>query len=371
MFEQQGKRLSAVIGNTWVVAPLAVLCILLIAVPSVWSSSSKPMELSHAWFQPPHTTDSLIIKWWADEVGKRTKGMVTIKIYWGGTLAGPREIAEAVRMGTADMGCTVWGAYHPQQFSLYLINDWPVPFQKKPLAFWKTTEQLSKEFSEEFDAMLAANNVKRLTYFGIGNTHIISKKPIYSIADFKGLKIRCSGPLHTTLLKAVGAAPINIPVMAAYDALQKGVMDGSVSSIDFMYWFKLYEPCKYFTTVGMGGSPNTGTMINLDVWKKLSPDIQQVLRELREEFPEYAANTQAKDTAAAYKAMEENGVKIIELPAAELEAWKNMPAVKELPQKWMGAVSKWSKLPKTKLTEMLERYKKVYSDYSERFPLEW
>ena len=371
MFELKKTKLSAVIGNIWVIVALAVLCSLFMAAPSVWSSSSKPIELSYAWFQPPHTTDSQGIKWWADEVEKRTKGMVTIKIYWGGTLAGPREIAEAVRMGTADMGCTVWGAYHPQQFSLYLINDWPVPFQNKPLAFWMATEQLSREFSAEFDAMLEANNVKRLTYFGIGNTHIISKKPINSLADFQGLKIRCSGPLHTTLLKAVGAAPINIPVMAAYDALQKGVMDGSVSSIDFMYWFKLYEPCKYFTLVGMGGSPNAGTMINLDVWKKLSPDIQQVFMALREEYPKYAANAQAKDSEAAYKAMEENGVIVKKLPATELEAWKNLPLVKELPGNWMGAVSKWSKLPETKLKQMLTQYKKLYSDYSERYPLEW
>ena len=358
-------------GSILVIGVLAVLCLLGAYVPSVWASSSKPIELSYAWFQPPHTTDSRVIQWWADEVEKRTKGAVTIKVYWGGTLAGGREIAEAVRMGTADMGCTVWGAYHPQQFSLYLINDWPVPFQNKPLAAWKATEQLSKEFSNEFDGMLAANNVKRLTYFGLGNIHIIAKKSIAKLEDFKGVKLQCSGPLHTTLIKSAGAAPINIPAPTAYDALQKGVMDGTVSPVNFAHWFKFYEPCKYLTEVGLGGSPNAGTMINLDVWKKLSPDVQQIFLELREEYPEYSANLQAEDSKVAYKVMKENGVEVMKLPATDLESWKNLPPVKNLSQNWMGAMVKWTKLSEARLTEMLERYKELYSEYSERYPLEW
>lgn len=364
-------KLSSVAGNIRIMMAVGILSLMWASLPPAWGSPSKPMELSYAWYQPANALDSRIIQWWADQVEKRTNGAITIKIYWGGTLAGAREIAEAVRTGTADMGCTVWSAYHPQQFSLYSINDWPIPFQKKPLAIWKATEQLSKEFSKEFDEMLTANNVRRLTYYGVGALHIISKKPISKLADFKGLKIRCSGPLHTTLLKAVDAAPINLPAHASYDALQKGVLDGSVASIDFVEWFKFYEPCKFFTKIGMGGSSNSGTMINLDVWKKLSPDVQKVFIDLREEYPDYAAKMQSKQAEEIYKTMEESGVKTIQLPSQEVEVWKNLPPVKGLRGAWLSNVSKWTGLPESRLKEMLKRYEELYAEFSVQYPLEW
>jgi TRAP-type C4-dicarboxylate transport system substrate-binding protein len=371
MSEQERTAFSSVKGNIRIMAAVGLLALMGVHAPAVWGSSSKHVELSYAWYQPANTLDSRIIQWWADEVQKRTKGAVTIKVYWGGTLAGARETAEAVRTGTADMGCTVWSAYYPQQFSLYSINDGPIPFQNKPLAIWKATERLSQEFSKEFDAMLTANNVRRLTYYGVGNLHIISKKPISKLSDFKGLKIRCSGPLHTTLLKAVGAAPMNLPAHEAYDALQKGVLDGSVASIDFVNWFKYYETCKYFTKVGMGGSSNSGTMINLDVWKKLDPGVQKVFTDLRKEYPDYAAKMQSTDAEAIYKMIEQNGVKTIQMPASEVEAWKNLAPVKGLPDGWVSNVSRWSGLQESRLREMMRRYEEIYTEFTKQYPLEW
>ena len=64
----------------------------------------EPIELSYAWFQPPVGLDAELNQWWADEVARRTNGAVTVKIYFGGTLAQFQEIPEAVRTGIADIG---------------------------------------------------------------------------------------------------------------------------------------------------------------------------------------------------------------------------------------------------------------------------
>jgi TRAP-type C4-dicarboxylate transport system substrate-binding protein len=319
---------------------------------------------------PPIGSNADAIKWWVSEVEKRTKGAVTIKVYWGGTLAKTMEIPEAVRTGTADMGDTIWGSAFLDKFGLYAIADWPIPFQRKTLAVWLAVEQLGKEFPE-FGETDAACNVKRLTLYGPDTIHVVCRKPITRLEDFKGLKMRCSGAQHTTLLKSVGATPSYVPTMQAYDVIQKGVVDGSTSGVFWMRWYKLAEVAKYFTRIPLGGMPSCGAMINLDVWNKLPQSVQQVFNELREEYPFVAGKMGQEESKECYEYMEKMGVKIIDMPAADIETWKNLPEVKKLSEDWISHMVKHSKISESRLREMLKRHIALYEEYSKRYPMEW
>jgi TRAP-type C4-dicarboxylate transport system substrate-binding protein len=257
-------------------------------------------------------------------------------------------------------------------FELYLISDECLGFWDKPLAAWLAIEQLSEEFPE-FDQMLTASNMKRLTYWGQGTFHIASNTPIRKLDDFEGVKVRCSGGM-TPVFEAVATA-INLPGEEIYDSLQKGMIDASTASMQMMYDspFKIREVAKYLTLTYNWGNPSAGAMINLDAWNKLSPDVQQVFMELREEYPHVAAQMLHDATEETYTlaGVEEMGVEIIELPAEDIERWKNLPAVKSIPENWVKRTAERRGLSEQRVQELLDRYIELCEEYGESHPLSW
>lgn len=344
---------------------------LFLSAPFIFAETA-PMKLSLAYYGPPSGHDAEVTKWWAEEVKKRTNGAVEIKIYWGGALATAREIPEAVRIGTADIGHTVWAPYSPEKFPLSTLPDFPIPFITKPLATWLAREQVAKEFSE-FDQEYARQNLKRLTYYGVGNMHVISRKPIRSLDDLKGTKIRASGKMHTGMLKAAGAVPVFIPAPAAIEALQKGVIDGTTCTITWAVAYKYHEtPAKYLTQIGMGGDPGLGECMNLDVWKKLPDNIKKVLQDLREECPLVAEKLLYEETEkVGLKGLKEARVEMLQLPAADIERWKKLPEVVELEQQWFDFVLKAGGHPKERTKKMLDRFKGLVEEFGKRYPREF
>jgi TRAP-type C4-dicarboxylate transport system substrate-binding protein len=334
------------------------------------AEKDKPIHLNFAAIFPPTGSPAQGIEWWVKEVNKRTEEAVNIKVHWGGTLARSMEMAEAVRTGTADIGDTVWSPYFPEKFALHSIGDHPVPFIDKPLASWLAAEEVSKEFPE-FEKELAANNMKRLTYWGVGNVHIISRKPIRKMEDLKGLKVRCSGKLHPVQLKAVGAVPIFIPSVEAFDALQKGVIDASTCTGRWAIDYKYFEAAKYFTKIGMGGDPGQGAMINLDVWNKLPQRTQEVLLKLRDEYPIVYEELDYQETEKAYKTFRKTGVQIIDFPRADLETWKKLPQMNTLSTDWIKFVVEKRGLPESRVSEILRRYKELLEKFSKQYPREY
>jgi len=347
------------------------LIVALVAAPfgAAYAKSEKKSKLSYAYYGPSVGAPADCFRWWVNELEERTGGLVTAKIYWGGTLARAMEMAEAVRTGTADLGDTVWAPYNPEKFVLATIGDFPVGFLDTPLAEWLAAERLAKEFPE-FDKELAANNMKRLTYYGVGNIHLISRKPIRKLEDLKGLKVRCSGKLHPVQLKAVGAVPIFIPSVEAYDGLQKGVIDASTCTARWAVSYKYYEtPAKYFIRIGLGGDPGMGVMINSGVWNKLPQSAQQVLLELRQEFPPVYEEAIYKETVEkSYKVLKEAGVEFIDFPKADLETWKKLPVLKEQAEKWMDFVVKARGLSRSRVKEILDRYKELVKEFAQKYP---
>lgn len=360
----KGKKLLTLIGSVCLILVLAAMPFLA-ACPAP-AEEEPTIELSYAIDEPSVGATAEFINWWADEVNKRTGGAVTIKVYWGGSLATAMEITDAVRTGTVDIGDMVWGPYFPEKFPLREIGDYPIPFLDHPLAFWKASEQLQEEFPE-FNEELAANNMKELTYYGVANIHVISRKPLRSLEDFEGLKVRCAGPLHTKLLEAVGAVPMFKPSVEAFDALQKGVMDASTCTARWSVDYHYNEVAKYFTQIGLGGDANMGAMINLDVWNELPESVQQVFMELREEFPAVVEETYYKWTLEdAYPALEEAGVEIIDLPQSDIETWKSLPVCEELRGEWTQLVLEvHPELSQSRVDEILSRYLELYAQFRE------
>lgn len=115
--------------------------------------------------------------------------------------------------------------------------------------------------------------------------YIVSRKPIRSPEDLKGLKIRVYGAADTDFVRALGMQPVAIAFAEVYTALERGTVDAALTGSYPAFAIKLFEVAKYIVDVNHG--PNSGVLVvSKRSWDKLSADQQAALRKLGEEFSE-------------------------------------------------------------------------------------
>ena len=105
-------------------------------------------------------------------------------------------------------------------------------------------------------------------------------KPVRSLADLKGLKIRASSKSAAAILTAYGATPVQMPATKVYTSMSTGVVDGALMGTGSLLIFKLLEPTKYVIT-GLPEMPTTLFMVmNEEAYKELKPDHRGALDKL-------------------------------------------------------------------------------------------
>ncbi|MCP1337722.1 TRAP transporter substrate-binding protein [Futiania mangrovi] len=108
---------------------------------------------------------------------------------------------------------------------------------------------------------------------------------VSSLADLKGLKIRGSGRMTTKFLEALGAEGVNVAFSEVPGALQRGVVDCAVTGAGSGYNAGWWEVSTHLVTLPLGGWDPVVTAINLDSWKGLDADTQNLIRErIAEDF---------------------------------------------------------------------------------------
>lgn len=339
------------------------------------SHAKKPIELNLATVAPPVGSTGEELKWYADEIDKRTEGAVKIKIAWAGTLAGPKEMPEAIRMGSIDIAHLPFVAFAPSLVPLHTITMKCSAFHgSHPLALWMAGLQLSKEFPE-FDAEYASNNMIRVGYRGSGGLNLDSrKKAIRKTEDLKGLKIVALGPVDQALLKGVGAVPVTFMINQVADSMQKGVVDGAFNPASTSVRFKVYEAAEYyirFAEPALGQDPGFAITMNLDAWEKLSPEIQKSFLEVREEYPIKFAEFDIKDTEQSYVTIKESGTEIIDFPASETERWKALIDLRQMDEAWISETLDRTDVSEQRLRQILARYKELLEEMPKKYSQSW
>jgi TRAP-type C4-dicarboxylate transport system substrate-binding protein len=124
--------------------------------------------------------------------------------------------------------------------------------------------------------------------FTTAPTNIMSKVPIRSLSDLKGLDLRASGGA-AQILSAWGANPVGMPMPATVEALQKGVVKGLFSSLETLKDFKFAELCRYVTMTDTVIYP-FAVVMNMDSWKALPADVQKIFDDLGTEQAEWTGS---------------------------------------------------------------------------------
>ena len=286
-----------------------VSCVLLTQQPA----NAGKIKLNYANFPPAPTFPCVQMERWKVEVEKRTDGQVQVNTFPGGTLLGAKGMMDGVIAGQSDIG-NICMAYQPGRFIVTNATSLPIGIadaKQGSLALLKLYEKYKPA---------AFKDVVVLTMFTNAPGNVMSKVPVRTLADIRGMDLRASGGA-AQILKAWGANPVGMPMPATVEALQKGTVKGIFSSLEVMKDFKFAENCKYVTMTETVIYP-FAVVMNKAKFNSLPPDVQKVMMDLKEEQAMWTGkymDEQIQKSIAWSK--EANNVEFISLPAAEKAEW--------------------------------------------------
>ena len=233
---------------------------------------------------------------WGEDIKKATGGRVEVEIYPSATLIDRQATIEGIKKGRADLSwaCTLyWRGRFPLSEVLAL------PFLGVPTG--EAGSRILWRLTEEFPEVAAEYAGMKLLYVNfIGPYVLCTKKPVTSLEDVRGLKVRAGGGGQTEVMKTLEGVPSYLGFADLYPALEKGVMDGALLPWEAIGGFKFYEVVDYVLDEPFS-STNCFVVMNQESWDSLPPDIQKIIGRLSYEKAS-AAMGQVCDLKALTKA---------------------------------------------------------------------
>lgn len=212
----------------------------------------------------------------ADRIKSMSDGRIVIKTFPTGVIVPSAEIFAAVSKGTLDLAVAC-PPYHGGILPMADI-EWGYP------GSWRNREEFLLlhdyfGFSEIQRKAYAEHNIHFLEHLCGGGISLISKKPVRSLADLKGMKIRAIGGMAEVLKKG-GASVTWIPAPEIYTALSTGVVDGVVyGHITDANDLKLQEVAKYWISPNLQAAQGaTVILVNMKRWNELSDDLKAIVQ---------------------------------------------------------------------------------------------
>ena len=295
----------------------ASLTILAIVVGMVLTgpAAAQTTNLTYSIFFPPSHGQCKAAMSWAKEIEKRTDGRVAIQIFPTGTLTKPQQCYDGVVNGISDIGMSVF-AYTRGRFPVMEALDLPLGYPSG-----KVATRAANAYYQKFKPA-ELNDVKVLYLHGHGPGLLHTQKPVRSMEDMKGLKIRSTG-LSARIVEALGGVPVAMPQNAAYEALQKGVVEGTFAPMETLKGWKQAEVIKYTTDChAIGYTTAMYVVMNRGKWAKLPADIQKVFEEVSREWIDVHGEQWDKDDAAGREYTLSLGNQILELSDEETARWE-------------------------------------------------
>lgn len=309
---------------SFMVGFLVALAFVLTVMPGPVQAES--IKLTYANFPPAPTFPCVQMERWKREVEKRTQGKVAIQTFPGGTLLGAKNMMDGVIQGQADIG-NLCMAYQPGRFKI--TNGLALPLRIPnarvgSMVLWDIYQKYQPKSFEK---------VKVLTMFTTAPSNIMSKKPIKTLDDLKGFDLRASGGA-AQILKKWGANQVGMPMSETPSALQKGVVQGLFSSLEVMMDFKFAEVCPYVTVTDTVLYP-FAVVMNMDSWKALPEDVQNVFEELGPQQASWTGTYMDRHVQESIAwSKKEHGVEVIELSEEQDKRW-NKTLVSSIVDDWI------------------------------------
>lgn len=310
-----------------------VLCVGLLAACGGGGGSnddSKIYRLSLSFHDSSQAHRTVFLQKWADEIKEATNGRVEITVYAGGTIAAMGDALDAVKQRTCDMAM-VYTNIFAGQFPLTDVVSLPMIGIDNAV---QATNVLWDLMEEDADLQAELSGFKVLNLNTNANNLIGSSKPVSTLADMKGLKVRVSAGTPADMAVAWGATPMTFAPSDIFQSIEKGVIDAYMIDFPGVDSYALYEVTPYYTDMPFFCSP-FALLMNKDSWNEIPEDLQKIIDEHSGRAFSIAAaeDVEAKAAEGRDLAVNKYNSTIIEVDEAGLDTFR--PAAEQYVADWV------------------------------------
>lgn len=330
------------------------LLILASIISSACTSSAPTVVLRLAIGAPLEHPGTLLVTGFVEDFNAAAEGRYEIKLFAGGTLSSTLGQMDAIRTGAIDMGDAATNFYAGNDVA-FGVADVPFLFNNydAQIEFTKNAiEVLDAIAQEKFNQKLIC-----MAVYGSKDVYSVSK-PVETLADWQGLLVAINTPVESDMVKALGGAPVVTDWVDELPSLQKGVINAGIISAPMgLQPMQYSDVIKNITIAGMKGGMNF-IAINLDIWKDMPKDIQDLMLECASDYATGFNNIFKSTESDCITQLESEGVTVYYLPEDERDRW--VEACRQVCEDY------WNSLPQ----DVAQKFKDFAASANSKFPIE-
>jgi C4-dicarboxylate-binding protein DctP len=253
-----------------------------------------------------------------------TDNRVKVEVYPNSTLYSDKEGLEALQIGSIQMLAPSLAKFGPIGVKGFEVFDLPFIFNSYNDLHKVTQGNVGQSLLER----LEPKGIKGLAYWDNGFKVFSSNKPIDTVADFKGQKMRIqSSKILDSQMRSIGVLPQVMAFSEVYQALQTGVVDGTENPPSNLYTKKMYEVQKY-VRVSNHGYLGYALITNKKFWDGLPEDIRGQLEQAVKEATDYGNKIAKRKNDDDLQAVRDSGKCQVTTPTAEEQSEMKKAMVK-------------------------------------------
>jgi tripartite ATP-independent transporter DctP family solute receptor len=255
----------------------AALAIMAVALPAA------AKEFRSADVHPEDYPTVMAVKMMSDIISKKTNGKHSIKVFTGNQLGGEKDTIEQTRIGALDLvriNVAPMNNICPET----LVPTMPFVFRSVE----HMRKALDGPVGDQILKACEAQGFVGLAFYDSGARSIYTvKKPVKTLADAKGLKVRVQqSDLWVSMLQAMGANATPMPYGEVYTALKTGLVDAAENNFPSYDTAKHHEVAKFYSMTEHSMAPEM-LLMSKKVWDTLTPEEQKIFREAAKESVPY------------------------------------------------------------------------------------
>jgi C4-dicarboxylate-binding protein DctP len=294
--------------------------------------AADPVVIKFSHVVAPDTPKGRAADYFKKLAEERGKGQVKVEVYPNSQLYKDREEMEALQIGAVQMLAPSLAKFGPLGVRSFELFDLPYIFPNKETLY----RVMDGEIGNKLFGMLDAKGITGLAYWDNGFKQMSANKPLRSLNDFKGLKLRIqSSKVLEAQMKALGANPQVMAFSEVYSALQQGVVDGTENPMSNLYTQKMHEVQKHLT-LSDHGYLGYAVIVNKKFWDGLPADLRGMLDQAMQEATVFERKiAQEENDQALAKVRAAGTTQIHVLPFRDRVVWQKamLPVHKEFEDK--------------------------------------
>ncbi|WP_298371678.1 TRAP transporter substrate-binding protein [Azospirillum sp.] len=268
-------------------------------------------------------------------LAEKTGGKMNIRVFPSGALGTEKDTIEQLKLGGLDMMRINVGALNsvvPETLVTVL------PFIFRDTAHMRSV--LDGPIGDDILKAMEAQGLIGLAFYDSGSrSFYTAKKPIKSLEDFKGLKIRVQpSELFVGMVNALGANPTPMPYGEVYTALKTGIVDGAENNWPSYESSRHFEAARYYSLTEHSLAPEV-LVFSKPIWDRLSKDDQALIRQAAKDSVPYMRKLWDEREINSRKLVEAGGAQVITIANKQelidamkpvYEKFANTPALQSL-----------------------------------------